>query len=114
MDTNLLAEVIKRVFSRPSTRKYPKEKRIVPKGFRGRVNWNRETCIFCMMCAINCPTNAITINKEKREWSIDIGKCIFCGRCHDVCPTKPKSVYNTDIFELSDYYRDNFKLKFEK
>jgi formate hydrogenlyase subunit 6/NADH:ubiquinone oxidoreductase subunit I len=114
METNLLAEVVKRIFSRPSTRKYPKERRSVPKGFRGRIDWNRDTCIFCMSCAINCPANAIAIDKEKKTWTVDIGKCIFCGRCHDVCPTKPKSVYNTERFELSDYGKEKFTLKFEK
>jgi len=109
---NLLPEVIKRVFSRPSTRRYPKERVSLPKGFRGRIDWNRETCIFCMNCAINCPTNAITIDRDNKTWAIDIGKCIFCGRCHDVCPTKPKSVYNTQKFELSDYRKEKFRLKF--
>ncbi len=114
MDTRLLSEVVRRVFSKPTTRRYPKERRIVPKDFRGRVSWNKDTCIFCMLCAVNCPTNAIRINREKKTWSIDIGKCIHCGRCHDVCPTKPKSVYNTDKFELSDYDKGGFKLEFKK
>ena len=111
---NLLAEAIRRFLSKPSTRRYPKEKPELPEGFRGRVEWNPETCIFCMLCAINCPTNAITINKEKKEWSIDIGKCIFCGRCHDVCPTKPKSVSNSKKYELAEYEKEKFRLKFRK
>jgi formate hydrogenlyase subunit 6/NADH:ubiquinone oxidoreductase subunit I len=111
---NLLGEAIKRVFSRPSTKKYPKEKPKIPEGFRGRIEWNKDSCIFCMMCAINCPTNAITIDKEKKIWSIDIGKCIFCGRCHDVCPTKPKSVRNSERYELSEYGKAKFKLSFRK
>ncbi|MCK4335519.1 MAG: 4Fe-4S binding protein [Candidatus Aenigmarchaeota archaeon] len=111
---NLLAEAIKRVFSKPSTRKYPKEKPEIPKGFRGRVEWNKDTCIFCMLCAVNCPTNAITINKEEKTWSIDIGKCIFCGRCHDVCPTKPKSVNNSERYELAEYGKEKFNLSFNK
>jgi len=109
-----LSEVIKRIFSKPSTGKYPKERRTLPKGFRGRTDWNSETCTFCMLCAINCPTNAITIDREKKTWSVNIGRCIFCGRCYDVCPTKPKSVYNTERFELSDYGKEKFRLKFKK
>lgn len=111
---NLLAEALRRVFSKPSTRQYPKERHDLPESFRGRVDWNKETCIFCMMCAINCPTNAITINKERKTWSINIGKCIVCGRCHDVCPTKPKSVFNSKKFELADEKKENFVLNFKK
>ncbi len=104
----LMPEAVKRLFSRPSTRRYPKTRPLLPPGFRGKVEWNRETCTFCMLCAISCPTNAIAINKVEESWSIDIGKCIFCGRCHDVCPTKPKSVNNSDRFELAAHDRHKF------
>ena len=111
---NLLTEVLQRVFSRPVTKKYPREKPPLPEGFRGRVKWNKDTCIFCMMCAINCPTNAIKIDKEKKKWSIDIGKCIFCGRCHDVCPTEPKSVWNSKRFELASDKKKDFMLDMKR
>lgn len=111
---NLLGEALKRVFSRPSTGKYPKERPEIPEGFRGRIEWNPKTCIFCMMCAVNCPVNAISIDKEKKKWSIDIGKCIFCGRCHDVCPTKPKSVWNSKRYELADSDKGKFRMSFRK
>ncbi len=110
----LLPEAIRRALSRPSTRRYPKVRPKMPEGFRGKVEWNRETCIFCMLCAIDCPSNAITVNKEEKTWAIDVGKCIFCGRCHDVCPTKPKSVHNSDEFELAGSDREKFAEKFRK
>jgi formate hydrogenlyase subunit 6/NADH:ubiquinone oxidoreductase subunit I len=108
----MFTEAVRRIFGRPATRRYPKERPEIPEGFRGRIGWNRKTCIFCMQCAVNCPANAITINKEKKEWAIDIGKCIYCGRCHDVCPTKPKSVFNTKEYELASREK-NFKIDFE-
>ena len=106
---NLLPEALQRLFSRPSTRRYPKQRAPLAPGFRGKVEWKKETCTFCMLCAINCPTNAIVVNKEQKTWAIDVGKCIFCGKCHDVCPTKPKSVDNSDKFELAGSDKDKFK-----
>jgi formate hydrogenlyase subunit 6/NADH:ubiquinone oxidoreductase subunit I len=105
---NLLPEAVRRLFSRPSTRRYPKQKPLLPEGFRGKVEWDREACTFCMLCATNCPVNAITINKENKIWAIDNGKCIFCGKCHDVCPTNPKAVSNSGKYELAGYDRTKF------
>ena len=105
----LLGEALKRMVTKPVTRKFPKEKPLIPEGFRGRVEHNKETCTFCMLCAMNCPAAAIAINREKKEWRVDIGKCIYCGRCEDVCPTKPKSVKLGKRYENTDYDRENFK-----
>ena len=106
---NLLTEAIYRLFSKPNTKMYPVKPADIAKGFRGKIEWKKDTCIFCMMCVTNCPTNALTMNKEKKTWAIDIGKCIFCGRCHDVCPTKPKSIDNSSEFELANTDKKKFK-----
>jgi formate hydrogenlyase subunit 6/NADH:ubiquinone oxidoreductase subunit I len=111
---NLLPEAIRRFFSKPSTRRYPKQRPRIPEGFRGKVEWNKDTCIFCTQCAVNCPSNAISVNGELKTWSIDIGKCIFCGKCQDVCPTKPKSVRNSEKFELAGGDREKFRESYAK
>ncbi len=102
-------EVIHRLFSRPVTTKYPAVKADLQEGLRGKVIWHKKDCIWCKMCEINCPANAIKIDKEKRIWSIDSGKCIFCGRCEEVCPTTPKSVILTKKVETGTLDREKLK-----
>jgi NADH:ubiquinone oxidoreductase subunit F (NADH-binding)/NAD-dependent dihydropyrimidine dehydrogenase PreA subunit len=46
-----------------------------------------DKCKRCGICAINCPVNAITGDKEA-GYSIMQDKCIKCGRCFDVCKFK--------------------------
>ena len=94
-------EVLRRLVSKPVTVKYPAVPAETPEGLRGKVEWSRKTCIWCRLCEMNCPANAIQIDKEKKIWSIDTARCILCGRCNEVCPTNPKSVYLTKKIELA-------------
>ncbi len=91
----VLAEVMLNFFRKRFTRKYPKVEPPLPKDFRGPVKWNRDTCIFCGLCAKHCPAFAIKIDKNKKELTVDPYRCITCGVCQEVCPTKPKSIYLT-------------------
>ena len=106
-------EVLRKAVSKPVTTRYPYEKANAPEGLRGKVKWERKTCIWCKMCEMNCPAKAIEIDKEKKSWSIDTAKCIFCGRCEEVCPTKPKSVTLSKEFELSTKDRKGLKDVYE-
>ena len=43
-----------------------------------------DSCTGCMLCATDCPINAITIMEDKPVWTKD--KCVMCLRCLHRCP----------------------------
>jgi formate hydrogenlyase subunit 6/NADH:ubiquinone oxidoreductase subunit I len=84
----ILPLAIKNIFKKPFTHKYPYKPIILISGSRGDFTWVREKCIFCKICEMNCPAYAIKVDKEKKNYEMDIGKCVFCGTCEENCPTK--------------------------
>lgn len=48
-------------------------------------NWNKNKCIHCLICWINCPDNAIKVKNQKRQ-KTDLNYCKGCGICAKVCP----------------------------
>lgn len=80
--------LLKSLFSKPATQKYPfGPKKHFPKT-RGRIQIEIKTCIFCNLCARKCPTQAIVVNKQEKWWSINRMRCITCDACVEVCPKK--------------------------
>jgi len=85
----LTKTVIKSVLRRPATIKYPfGPKRPYYKGARGSIKQDITKCIFCGLCEKKCPTGALSVNRDKKEWTIDRLRCITCGYCTEICPKK--------------------------
>ena len=76
---------LRNLVSKPATRRYPYEIRPRFAGARGTIEFDVETCNFCMLCARRCPAAAITVNREERYWAIEQLTCIGCGVCVEVC-----------------------------
>ena len=86
--------IVKSLFGKPSTLMYPLRKRTYPAATRGRVENEIRRCIFCRLCEKNCPTSALAVSKESRDWRIDSLKCCYCRRCVEICPAQCLSMQN--------------------
>jgi len=86
--------VMRNLFQGPATLMYPKRKRVYTMITRGRIENEIEKCIFCGLCAKRCPTYALAVIKENKEWEIDRLKCCICNLCVEICPVKCLSTHN--------------------
>lgn len=76
------------LFKEPVTTKYPAEPIAFPEGSHGHIEIDIDVCISCNLCAINCPTGAITVDRVKGTWEINRMDCVQCGFCTRKCPKK--------------------------
>ncbi|MCR5202916.1 MAG: 4Fe-4S binding protein [Lachnospiraceae bacterium] len=49
---------------------------------------NIDECVYCAMCARNCPVRAITVDRATKLWEVNEGLCVDCGQCETNCPKK--------------------------
>jgi len=116
--------VLKHMFMRTVTLRYPEEKKKLPVRARGRhylTKWadGKERCVGCEMCAIVCPSQAIYVKPAQNDtdnpnshgeryasdFQINMMRCIFCGYCEEACPTGAIVLGND--FELAGYTRES-------
>lgn len=55
-----------------------------------------KNCIVCGICSSNCPTDALRVDKETRQWMITPELCISCGLCISQCPKECIHFNETD------------------
>ncbi len=96
---------IKHFFRKKITMQYPEQTWTVPPGFRGiphlvKDQNGRVKCVACQMCEFICPSKAIkvtppgpednpalgNVEKQPREFQLNIARCTFCGLCQEICP----------------------------
>jgi len=84
----MLPTIMKNLFSRPATRRYPYVKRPPFPEARGKLHFDTEKCNLCGACSRICPANAIIVDKEGRTIKYNPFACIYCGNCVEGCPKK--------------------------
>ncbi|MCD6127078.1 MAG: NADH-quinone oxidoreductase subunit I [Methanomicrobia archaeon] len=96
MKTDVIPKLIRNLFSKPMTVRFPHESIPIPDGYRGEHEYDIDKCISCGLCAKICPNRAIEMVEMPEEYKdkypkkypkIDLGKCCFCALCRDICPT---------------------------
>jgi formate hydrogenlyase subunit 6/NADH:ubiquinone oxidoreductase subunit I len=79
---------LKSLFKAPATVGYPAIPRDYFPATRGRILIEAEKCTLCLICDTRCPTDAITVDRTGKTWTIDRLRCIQCGACVEACPRK--------------------------
>jgi formate hydrogenlyase subunit 6/NADH:ubiquinone oxidoreductase subunit I len=89
-----LKEAVTAVFSPRFTTRFPDQPCVVPERYRGKPEFNMDTCIGCGACVNVCPTEALTqaddleANPKVRTIRLRYDTCIFCGNCEENCTTE--------------------------
>lgn len=81
----MLPNILKNLFSKPATRRYPFIKREPFERTRGKLSWDISKCDLCGDCGRICASSAIVVDEEKGEIHYDPFKCIYCALCVESC-----------------------------
>ena len=84
----MAAASLANLFRRPATLMYPVKPRLYFDATRGHISIDFSRCIHCTICAKKCPTDAISVDRPNKVWTIEHLKCIACGSCIDNCQKK--------------------------
>ncbi|MGE5329157.1 MAG: 4Fe-4S dicluster domain-containing protein [Deltaproteobacteria bacterium] len=109
---DMLRAIMKNLFTKPATRRYPYSKRESFENVRGCIDVDIDKCIFCGICQKKCVSNAIKVDKEHRTWEIDSYKCIVCNACTETCPKK--CIVSDCCYKTPDCVREVLKRKKEE
>jgi len=78
-----------------------------PPRFRGKITYDRDSCIGCGLCVKVCPSNAIELLPETKRIRIWVGQCIFCSQCTNICPKDSLSMTGEFLLAGEDRYADD-------
>jgi formate hydrogenlyase subunit 6/NADH:ubiquinone oxidoreductase subunit I len=90
-----LKEAVIAAFSPRFTTRFPAEPCVVPEKYRGKPEFDLDTCIGCGACVNVCPTpgcltqvDDLEADPPVRRISHRYDTCIFCGNCEANCTTE--------------------------
>ncbi|HWQ65312.1 MAG TPA: 4Fe-4S binding protein [Methanospirillum sp.] len=78
-----------------------------PPRFRGKITYDRDTCIGCKMCIRVCPANAIEFLPDTKRVRIWVTQCVFCSQCNEVCPKDCLQMSSEFLLATEDRYAEN-------
>jgi len=106
-----LKEAVIAVFSPRFTTRFPAKPCVVPEKYRGKPEFDLDTCIGCGACVNVCPTQALTqvddmqANPPARKITLRYDACIFCANCSDNCTTET-GIKLSNEWDLADLDRE--------
>ena len=108
-----LKEAVIAVFSPRFTTRFPYEPYEVTEKYRGKPEFDLDSCIGCGACVNVCPTEALTMVDDEqadtpvRKITLRCDTCIFCGNCSENCTTTD-GINLSNKWDLASLSRDDF------
>lgn len=86
----MLGDLLRSLFRRPATVRYPLEQRAPPERLRGRLAFDPAACTGCGLCIKDCPAAAIELavaDKQAKRFVMryHAERCTFCAQCVQSC-----------------------------
>jgi glutamate synthase (NADPH/NADH) small chain len=123
-----LPYALKMMLQKPATVLYPYEGKEVPKGLRGKLEFDVDKCTGCTLCSQVCPTGTIEMvdrDPEKEDKRIErlekagaekirrikkrpdfyLFRCCYCQMCADVCPAG--AIHLSEEYNLAQVDKNN-------
>ncbi len=85
---HLLPELVRTLFARRATVRFPSEPPVLAEAYRGKVVVRAELCVGCGLCVRDCPAFALELEREGRHRFRLVhfeDRCAYCGQCVDSC-----------------------------
>jgi formate hydrogenlyase subunit 6/NADH:ubiquinone oxidoreductase subunit I len=90
---SMLGDVVRSLFKKPATQRYPFIKKPAPDNLRGKLTWDASKCTGCQLCIKDCPADAIellVVDKVNKRFVFryHVDRCTFCDQCVQSCRFK--------------------------
>jgi hydrogenase-4 component H len=112
-----LMEALRAVFRGPYTSKFPFKPSPAEKRFRGKIEFNADSCVLCGACVEVCPANARAqedsrTKRTRREIHYQ-ERCIYCGQCVAYCTTGD-GIRHTREYDMAQITKSGYENAIEK
>ncbi|MDE2519231.1 MAG: 4Fe-4S dicluster domain-containing protein [Methanocorpusculum sp.] len=81
----MLKIILKQFTHKPVTTTFPAEPARHFDATRGHVVLDPSKCTSCTICMKRCPSQAITVDRAAKTWTIDRFRCVICSQCVELC-----------------------------
>ncbi|MDV0442121.1 4Fe-4S dicluster domain-containing protein [Methanorbis furvi] len=81
----MLKTILKQFVHKPVTTTFPAEPAKRYAVTRGHVMFDPSKCTSCGICMKRCPSQAVTVDRAAKLWTIDLFRCVICGQCTELC-----------------------------